>query len=180
MKKATLERKRMEQFNRYWEALYQAVPDARRQAVEAMGQAVKEELDRRIDGSNFQAGAKPTIKRWQELSIGSGGGYAAIAPTAKELMRQPKSGKQKVWKGNPVSSRMVSKWLDQGHGTRQPAVRGTGHWNRVDRSGAVRTGKNPGYVTGRQFYSWTQMHAQELALAAADRVLSAIADEVDY
>lgn len=45
---------------------------------------------------------------------------------------------------------------------------------------AASTDKTTAYVKGRQFYSWTKAKALELALKAADRVLSRIADEVDY
>ncbi len=177
--KATLRRERMAQFNRYWDDLYKVLPEARREAVQAMGEAVKKELDAQIDRSDFQADAKPTIRNWQELSFGSRGGYAAISPVAKKLS-QPKSGKPKKWRGMDVSSRMVTKWLDRGYGTRKPAAGSVRAWNSAGRNGGVRQTQNQGYVKGRMFYSWTESRAQEAAIRAADKVLSAIADEVDY
>ncbi|ERI62320.1 hypothetical protein HMPREF0239_04975, partial [Clostridium sp. ATCC BAA-442] len=63
--------------------------------------------------------------------------------------------------------------------TRRPAAGSSRSWNQAGRAGVARASA-AGYVKGRQFYSWTKMKALELALKAADRVLSRIADEVDY
>ena len=53
-------------------------------------------------------------------------------------------------------------------------MRTTKSWHRV----AERQGE--GYVKGRLFYSRTKSKAWEEARKAADKVLSTIADEVDY
>ena len=47
---ARMDRARLEQFNRFWEELLQAVPDARRQTVEEAGAAVQRELNTQIGG----------------------------------------------------------------------------------------------------------------------------------
>ena len=162
---ARMDRARLEQFNRFWEELLQAVPDARRQAVEEAGAAVQRELNAQIGAAELADGAKGTVRTWQELRVGSKGGYAALSPGKGTA--QPRAGEaQHTWKGKPVSKKQVTRWLERGHGTRRPAG--------VTRASAA------GYVKGRQFYSWTKAKALELALKAADRVLSRIADEVDY
>ena len=56
--KARLERMEMEQFARYWAELLQAVPEARRKAVEAMGDAVRRELNIQIQTADLESGAK--------------------------------------------------------------------------------------------------------------------------
>ena len=77
---ARMDRARLEQFNRFWEELLQAVPDARRQAVEEAGAAVQRELNTQIGAAELADGAKGTVRTWQELRVGSKGGYAALSP----------------------------------------------------------------------------------------------------
>ena len=55
---ARMDRARLEQFNRFWEELLQAVPDARRQAVEEAGAAVQRELNAQIGAAELADGAK--------------------------------------------------------------------------------------------------------------------------
>ena len=123
-------------------------------------------------------GPKGTVRTWQELRVGSKGGYAALSPgkgTAQPRVEET----QHTWKGKPVSKKQVTRWLERGHGTRRPAAGSSRSWNQAGRAGVTRASA-AGYVKGRQFYSWTKAKALELALKAADRVLSRIADEVDY
>ena len=156
MQKATLERQEMDRFARYWEKLYQAFPDARRQAAQAMGEAVQKDLNAQIQAADLENGAKSTVRSWQDVRIGSRGGYAAVSPAGG--VAKPRAGqKQHTWRGDPVTQKQVTRWLERGHGTPQG-----------------------GYVKGRQFYSFTRMKAWEHARKAADRVLSLIADEVDF
>lgn len=119
-----------------------------------------------------------TVRTWQELRVGSKGGYAALSPGKGTA--QPRAGEaQHTWKGKPVSKKQVTRWLERGHGTRRPAAGSSRSWNQAGRAGVTRASA-AGYVKGRQFYSWTKAKALEPALKAADRVLSRIADEVDY
>lgn len=175
---ARMDRARLERFNRFWEELLQAVPDARRQAVEEAGEAVQRELNTQIGAAELADGAKGTVRTWQELRVGSKGGYASLSPGKGTA--QPRAGEtQHTWKGKPVSKKQVTRWLERGHGTRRPAAGSSRSWNQAGRAGVARASA-AGYVKGRQFYSWTKMKALDLALKAADRVLSRIADEVDY
>ena len=50
---ARMDRARLERFNRFWEELLQAVPDARRQAVEEAGAAVQRELNAQIGAAEL-------------------------------------------------------------------------------------------------------------------------------
>lgn len=175
--KATLDRRALERFNRFWEDLYQVVPEARAQAVKAMGEAAQRELNAQIGKADLEADAKGTVRSWQELRFGSKGGYAALTPRRASplcLGRKPKS-----WNGETVTVKQITKWLERGHGVRRPAPGSDRKWVRVGRSGLNKhTGVR--YVKGRMFYSWTRLKAGELALKAADRVLSLLSDEVDY
>ena len=44
----------MDRFARYWEKLYQAFPDARRQAAQAMGEAVQKDLNAQIQAADLE------------------------------------------------------------------------------------------------------------------------------
>lgn len=152
----------MDQFARYWDRLYRVFPDARRQAAEAMGEAVKKELSAQIQAADLGSGAKGTVRSWQQMRLGSKGGYAAVSPTKGTVMsKDPRKGgwkmRQHTYRGKAVSARQVTKWLERGHGT---------PWG--------------GYVEARRFYSFTRTKAWEHARKAADKVLSLIADEVDF
>lgn len=115
---ARMDRARLERFNRFWEELLQAVPDARRQAVEEAGEAVQRELNTQIGAAELADGAKGTVRTWQELRVGSKGGYAALSPGKGTA--QPRAGEtQHTWKGKPVSKKQVTRWLERGHGTRR-------------------------------------------------------------
>lgn len=152
----------MDKFARYWDRLYQAFPDARRQAAEAMGEAVRKDLNAQIQAADLLPSAKGTVRSWQQMRLGSRGGYAAVSPTKGTVMsRDPRKGgwkmRQHTYRGKAVSARQVTKWLERGHGT---------PWG--------------GYVKARRFYSFTRAKAWEHAKKAADKVLSLIADEVDF
>ena len=136
------------------------------------------ETENFIGAAELADGAKGTVRTWQELRVGSKGGYAALSPgkgTAQPRVEET----QHTWKGKPVSKKQVTRWLERGHGTRRPAAGSSRSCNQAGRAGVTRASA-AGYVKGRQFYSWTKAKALELALKAADRVLSRIADEVDY
>lgn len=166
-----LDREALKKFNQYWEDLYAVVPEARAEAAAEMGRAVKQELDAQIHASALQPDAKGHVSSWQTVRMGSKGGYAAISPQA--------SATSSTWRGRPVTTRQITKWLDRGHGVRKPAAGSAAMWSRSGKAGLnLRTGTR--FVTARQFYSATKAKAVNVAKRAADKVLSRIADEVDY
>lgn len=159
-----LEREQVRRFVQYWDRLLQVVPEARKEAVEAAGEAVKRSLNTQIQSANLSSGeAKGRVKSWQELRLGSGGGWATVSPmkgTVYSWDQRANFGaraRQHTWRGRAVTARQVTGWLERGHGIRPS-----------------------GYVAGRQFYAYTKDDAQQIALKAADKVLSRIADEVDF
>ena len=159
-----IERERLRRFVQYWDRLLEIVPEARREAVESAGEAVKRLLDAQIQRADLSSGeAKGRVISWQRIRLGSGGGWAAISPTKGTVYSwDQRAGfgarvRQHTWHRKPVTARQVTTWLERGHGVRPS-----------------------GYVTGRQFYAWTRDDAQQIALKAADKVLCRIADEVDF
>ncbi len=171
-RKAALDRKAIEKFNSYWEDLMEEFPEARAKAVKAMGQAVKRDLDAQIGRADLEADAKGTVRSWQELRLGSLGGYAALSAQKGK----PSVGRPKSWRGQAVTIKQVTKWLERGHGVRKPAPGSSRKWNRVGRSG-LNTVTGLRYVKGRMFYSWTKMKALEHALDAANEALEIFAEE---
>ena len=183
-RKSSVERREMDAFARYWDSLYEAVPEARRKAAETMGESVKRDLDAQIGKADLESDAKGTVRSWQQIRIGSLGGYAAVSPKAYKWSHQHGKGKPKFWKQMRVSTRMVTKWLERGHGVgHRPSTNSKG--SRLARG--LREGKSMwndktgvNFVYGRMFYSWAKMKAWDHAKDAADKVLGKIADEVDY
>lgn len=169
-----MNRRELERFNRFWEKLYQKVPEARAQAVEAMGEAVRKELRRQVFSADFTSGAHGSVDSWQSLRFGSRGGYAAISPQSG--VPRVRDGKQSAWRARLVTTRMVTGWLERGHGARRSV---SGKAGRRIKSAALNARTGSLYVKGRQFYSAAKQNAWDEAKKAADRVLSKIADEVD-
>jgi len=180
-----LEREQLRRFVQYWDRLMEAVPEARREAVEEAGVAVKRALDAQIQRADLSSGeAKGRVRSWQDLRIGSRGGYAAISPGRETVYSWDKRAnfggraRQHTWNGKPVTARQVTTWLEQGHGT---GTTGRMETSRL-KGGRTRQRKarwGSGYVAGRKFYADTRDDALEIALKAADKVLCRIADEVD-
>lgn len=170
-----MERKAVEQFHQYWDRLFKVFPEYRRTAVEAMGEAARKNVSAQIQAADLENDAKGHVDSWQELSIGSKGGYAAVRPQSKT----PYSGERpKTWKGVPVTVGQVTVWLDRGHGTEAKKTFHTAGRGGKLHTVSARAGK--GYVKGRQFYSRARSQALELALKAADECLSKIEDELEY
>lgn len=166
----------MDAFARKWEDLLRAFPEARRKAVETMGEAARRQLNEQIQAAQLKDGAKGTVRSWQELRLGSGGGYAALSPR-KGVARPAPGERQHTWHGSPVTQRQVTRWLEKGHGVRKPTAGSGKAWNQAGRGGRIKQRSARTYVAGRQFYSWTEEKALELARKAADQALSLITDE---
>lgn len=174
---ARVDHKKLEQFNHYWDRMLDQFPEYRREAVEAAGQAVRRELSGQIQAAALGAGAKGTVDAWQALRLGSRGGYAAVTPSGGAA--QTGDGRARTWRDKRVTKRQVTKWLEKGHGVRKPAPGSSARWARVGRSG-INMATGTRYVKARQFYSFTKEKAFDLGLAAADKCLSRLEDEIEY
>lgn len=172
--KAELNRRAVQKFNSRFGRLMEVFPEARGEAVRAMGEAVQRDLSAQIARADLEEDARGTVISWQELRLGSLGGYAAITPKADTA--RPRAGKQHTWKGKAVTQRQVTRWLERGHGV--PKYTGSGK----QRDRKRRSGLNPvtglRYVKGRMFYSWTKMKALEHALDAATEAMKTFSKEI--
>lgn len=177
-----LDRERMRRFVQAWDDVLQMVPEARREAVEAAGKAVKQSLDAQIQNADLSSiEAKGRVSSWQRLRLGSGGGWAAISAMKEAVSSwdQRKGIRQHTWQGKAVTARQVTTWLERGHGTRLTGkmevvlTRRKKIHERKERGGL-------GYVSGRQFYAWTKDDALDIALKAAEKVLARIESELEF
>lgn len=145
-----IDRSRIQRSNKYWEELYKAVPDARRAAVEAMGEAIKKEVDSQI-AARIDDGAGH-VQSWQEIRIGSRGGYAAVSPCKYENFSARgnplRSGGRSAprvhtYRGKAVSAKQVTAWLERGHSVRKCTGK--------DKRFREVTKSTKGYVPARRF-----------------------------
>lgn len=157
---------RLERFTRYWEDMLKEFPEARRSAVTAMGEAVRKEVRAQV-GARGVTDESGHVSEWQELRIGSAGGYAAVSAKNVESPH-----KKRTYRGKTVSGAQVTAWLERGHGV--PKLRKR-RWAGYGPNGKIAGSKS--YVDGFYFYSWTKQRATDIALKAADRVLCMFSDE---
>ena len=170
--KATLDRQAIRRFNAYHAHLMEDFPETRALAVRTMGESVKRDLDAQIGSADLETDAKGTVRSWQEVRLGSRGGYAALAPQKATPLRAGR--KPKSWRGEAVTVKQITKWLELGHGVRKPGP-DSKRKSRFGRSGVNRsTGVR--YVKARMFYSWTKMKALEHAIDAANEALERFAE----
>lgn len=187
-----LDRERMRRFVQAWDDVLQMVPEARREAVEAAGKAVKQSLDAQIQNADLSSiEAKGRVSSWQRLRLGSGGGWAAISAMKGTVYSWDKRAnfggrtRQHTWYGEPVTARQVTSWLERGHGFGKDLKRSKAmeakHFKYMYENKMLEPEQSrSGYVSGRQFYASTKDDALKIALKAADKVLCRIADEVDF
>lgn len=142
-------------FWKSWDEAIQRIPDLKREALEAMGEAVLQEVREQISrrGVNDPQGR---VARWQEVRKGDRGGYVAVSPSPDETVQVTRSGEK-------TTSKDVTRYLERGHGIRPPSGRTRRY---VPRIASHRT-----YVSGRMFYSWAKLDAGKIALEKANRVL---------
>jgi len=85
---------------------------------------------------------------WQDIRIGSNNGYVAVSPDG----------------GEDDAVYVITNSLDHGHGVREPSGRALRYQPRIRGNGM--------YVRGYQFYSTTKLHAESIAIHAAEKGLT--------
>ncbi|MEG1683393.1 MAG: hypothetical protein RR295_06145 [Oscillospiraceae bacterium] len=162
---ARVDSRRWAAFWEQWEKSILSIPGAKRDALEAAGEAVKQRLDAEI--ATRHVGSHGRVQTWQASKVGSGGGYTAVSAIPGEVIRVSKSGKK-------TTAAQVTKYLEHGHPTR------SGHASKyADAQGLVRYSASTGkaIVPGRQFYSWTRLYAGQIGREAAAAILEQIKKE---
>lgn len=149
-----------------FDEIMEQLPEARREALEAAGEALRKEvasqIDKRVNDSHGR------VKRWQEVTVGSKYGYVKVAPAVERV------------EGKDCTSRKLTYWLEHGHGIAPLKRNRHGRIKQYEarRSDYETTKKKP-YVKGRMFYSWSKMEAAKLARIAAEKALCVFEDQLD-
>lgn len=147
-------------FWRFWEEAIQRIPDLKREALEAMGKAVLQEVREQIPRRGVHD-PQGRVARWQEMRVGSKGGYVAVSPSPDEIVQVTRFGEK-------TTSKDATRYLERGHGIPTPSGRARRY---VPRIASHRT-----YVPGRMFYSWAKQDAQKIALEEANRAMDQLTD----
>lgn len=151
------DKKELEDFLAYYGRFLKKLPAIKTQALYAAAKSFQEEVRRQIQQQGVQD-SFGRVKRWQQVYLGSKGGYSAVRPMAEYT--------QKTWKGKQVFSSQITRWLEQGHGARKAE------------GGYYQSGVT--YVRGRLFYSWAKSKGVSAARDAFERELDRITDEWEW
>lgn len=126
------------------EGLLKEIPEARKELHEKIASAVKAEVETQITNSGLND-SSGKVKEWQEPSVGSGGGYAAV-----------RAEKGKTGDNSPGA---ITNYLEGGHKIREPSGNARNYRPRV---------KTP-YVEGYHFYERASSNAENTAIAEAEK-----------
>lgn len=162
MRQAEMDKKSWDKFWSCWEDLIEEFPMAKKEALVRAGQAVLPALQRQIQ--QRVSDPRGRVRRWQDVRLGSKGGYVAVSPVWDEVSVNRTADRV-------VTARDITQYLERGHKIRPPSGRAKRYTPRV-RSGRA-------YVPGRQFYSWTKLDAAKIAIEAADEAMEKLCDELD-
>ena len=163
-----LDLREWESFMNYYGKFIEKVPEIKMDAIKAAGEVLQKEVQTQIDTQGIVDGSGK-VKRWQQLTFGSKGGYARVHPD--------KSSTSSTWRGKRVNASQLTGFLDRGHMARKPSGKNPNYQSRIE--GSV-FGKGGAVVKGRRFYSWARFYGERKALDAAERALDRITDEWEW
>lgn len=87
-----LDKSRWDRFWSYWEReLPGQIKTAKGQAVRAAGEAIRDEVAGQVRSRVNDPRGR--VERWQQLRMGSGGGYIAVSPVSDEAVQVTRGGK---------------------------------------------------------------------------------------
>lgn len=167
-KTGPLDASELESFIKYYGEFIKRLPAIKTQAIYAAGKVLQDEVRDQINKQGVHD-LFGRVNRWQQLSLGSKGGYARV----KSICESTDSS----WNGSSVSSSQITAWLERGHATRRPSGRVERYKPRI-KSAII--GKTGAVVKGKMFYSWARFYGERKALDAAERELDRITDEWEW
>ena len=129
-------------------------PQLRKKATAEVGDAMLTQLHSNIGG-------RGKVQRWQDVHLGSGGGYAAVRPKAKTY--------QTTKQGQQYAVGHVTNAIDAGHKIRPPGGKNKRYQPRFTRA----------YVRGRAFYAQTQGQVDGIAGKIADNLMDQMAKKLE-
>ena len=135
-----------------WQRVIAVLPEAKRAALIEAGNALTQEVQSQISkqGVNDQFGR---VRSWQSPEVGSGGGYVAVRAEDGTVTTE----------GGQSTKKEITRFLEHGHGVREPSGRAKHYEPRIRGNGI--------YVKGYLFYSWSKVGAERIAIDAAERCL---------
>lgn len=155
----SLDKSGWDKFMAAWQNVTEAFPDAKRRALHEAGKVILLEVMDQIVISGIRDN-RFHVRSWQDMRIGSGGGYVAIAPA---VVNVPSKG---------LMSKKITKYLDLGYAARRPSGTNKRYEPRIERARIGPRGNV--YVPGRHFYDSARPKANEEAKKAAEKVLAQI------
>lgn len=162
----TLDHSELDRLCRWYEEALKCIPEAKRRALRAAAEAVKQELDRQIAIRLDDSRGK--VRTWQQVTMGSQGGYSRVGPTKQEVANQ-------YGKRYGYSAAQVTGYLERGHAVLSPFGKNQRYQPRLKK--AIFGSIGNAVVPGRKFYSYTRLRSSELGIAAMEDELDRLTDE---
>lgn len=106
----------LEEIDRIMQEIIEEAPDRMREFHEAVGKAALEEVRAAL-------GSSKKVSGWQQMHVGSGGGYAAVRPDSG--MTEENS------EGISYAHGHITNALENGHRTRSPSGRNARYYPRL-------------------------------------------------
>lgn len=144
----------LEKFNSDLDKLLKEVPSARRELHERIAKMAGNEVNKEIAQAGFKGGGEK-LRNWQEVHVGSKGGYAAVRPTSAS------SGSD--------SPGAITNYNESGHKIRTPSGKSKNYRPKI---------KVP-YVEGRHFYQNARRTAEKEAIEIAEDFADKLAEKLE-
>lgn len=161
-----LDHSELDRLCRWYEDALKCIPEAKQRALRAAAEAVKQELDRQIATRLDDSRGK--VRTWQQVTMGSRGGYSRVGPTKQEVTNQ-------YGKRYGYNATQVTGYLERGHAVPSPSGKNQRYQPRLQKAIFGLAGN--AVVPGRQFYSFTKMKASGIGIDAMEKELDKLTDE---
>ena len=154
----TVELEGLDRIRKSWDVLLERFPAEKRRVLSQVGQELLRQVRVQIGGTGKVAG-------WQDIHMGSGGGYVAVRPRAKTY-QTTKGGKR-------YAVGYITNAIEGGHrtGGRQPGPKAAGY--------RYRPRLHVSAVPGRWFYDRVRAQVGSLTQEELDTLLGTIIDGLE-
>lgn len=142
--------------------LLEEFPEMRRELHEQLGKLAKHEVDNAINASGLND-SNGKIRRWQEIYIGSKGGYAAVRPIYTSTGEN--------------SPGAITRYLNQGHRIRGFNKVQSGRHRR--QGGGYRPRIRVSYVNGFHFYGTANITLEAKAIQLVEQFADKLANRLE-
>lgn len=136
------------------DALLKELPEKRKELHERIAEVIKTEVDLQIAESGLND-SHGHIRQWQESTVGSGGGYAAVRAVKGET--------------GPNSPGAITNYLENGHRIRQPSGNNPNYRPRI----------NKPYVDGYHFYQSARNTVESKVIGEVEKYVDEITQELE-